>query len=124
MNNNFKVLLIIALFATYSGAAQQSNTDSVILYAGKYPAVSSATYYTVYTQYNDIGTQDYPKTGFLLTQYSYYQGDTTLALLYANTRKYLIPPTNDTNFYYGDTSGKRVPSGTALRKWVETYLGN
>lgn len=70
-----------------------------------------------------INGQDYPKSGFLLTQYKYGTNDSTLGLLYANTRTYMLAPTIDSLFYYVDSS-KKAYNMTVLRTWFRTNLGN
>lgn len=113
-----KIFLLLALLI--SGIAfGQTNTDSVFLYKG-----SASTYFTV--RCKCLGTLtpvDFPTAGYLSTQYNFVS-DSTAALLYSNTRKYVIQPTKRVKFFFGDSTNKQVPSITALRTWFRTYIGN
>lgn len=73
--------------------------------------------------YVTINGQNYPR-GYLLTQYTYKATDSLLALLYANTRTYLVPPTDNIEYRYGDTADKRAFNMLTLRAWMNANLEN
>jgi hypothetical protein len=73
--------------------------------------------------YVTINGQNYPR-GYLLSQYNYEGTDSTLALLYANTRTIFIRATNNAAYKYIDSSNAPANSMLILRTWMNTNFEN
>lgn len=74
---------------------------------------SSGNYWT-------MNGQDYPRgVGFFLFAMYPQTGDTVFAISYGNTRFRLIDATNDTFFYWQDSS-KYCRNAAALQTWFRT----
>lgn len=69
--------------------------------------------------YITIDGQNY-KRGDLLSQYAYRASDSSMGILFANTRVQLVKPTVDTNWIYVDSSSKKARNMTVLRTWMNT----
>ncbi len=74
-------------------------------------------------KYVTINGQNYPR-GYLLSVYNYAGTDSTLAILFANTRTPLIKATNNISYLYGDSTDAPARSMLILRTWMNTNFEN
>lgn len=106
-----KLFSLVALIAALSTATvAQTMPDTVIIKAGT-------------DKYVTVNGQNYPR-GYLLTQYTYRTNDSLLAILYANTRSYLVSPRVNRRYQYGDTANKQAFNMNTLRNWMNANLEN
>lgn len=74
-------------------------------------------------KYVTINGQNYPR-GYLLSVYNYEGADSTLAILFANNRTFLIKPTNNALYKYVDSANAPARSMLILRTWMNTNFEN
>jgi hypothetical protein len=74
-------------------------------------------------KYVTINGQNYPR-GYLLSQYTYKTPDSLIAIIYANTRTQLIPPTARGKYRFGDSSDAVPVSTPQLRTWMNANFEN
>ncbi len=74
-------------------------------------------------KYVTINGQNYPR-GYLLSVYNYEGPDSTLAILFANTRTILIKPTNNALYKYVDSSNAPARNMLGLRAWMNANFEN
>jgi hypothetical protein len=104
---SMKALLLLCLFAMLAVSAT-AQTVNVRIGSDKYVTING---------------QNYPR-GYLLSQYNYAGADSTLALLYANTRTLFIKPTNNASYRYGDSTDAPANSMLVLRAWMNANFEN
>jgi len=105
--HNMKVLFTLCLVALLA-VSLQAQTVNIKIGSDKYVTING---------------QNYPR-GYLLSQYNYAGTDSTLALLYANTRTPFIKATNNASYQYGDSSNAPANSMLILRTWMNTNFEN
>lgn len=74
-------------------------------------------------KYVTINGQNYPR-GYLLSVYNFYGPDSTLSILFANTRTILVKPTNNADYKYIDSSNAPAVNMLVLRAWMNANFEN